>query len=283
MYLLPDAATLEAILAVADQGGMAAAARATGKTQQSISVRVAQAEKALGLRLFARSARGCSPTARGEEVLQILRRYQQASNTCASELARLLNPVLRIAASHTVAEYDLPRWVHGQVRVLQANSAQAQELLFSDAVDLAFVEGNTIRPGLEQQVITSDELCVVVPEDHPWGQSISPEEFAKVPMVMREQGSGTREVLEAAAEALQIGLATPAAEFASLASQARAVLAMGVPGVIPVRTLSPGLRRVQVQGLDLRRDIRAVWKGELRPEAAALLRTATEGSASHLD
>lgn len=249
---------------------MAAAARSMGVSQQGVSVRVAKAERAWGFAVFDRSAQGCKPTPRGQEVLVALERLEAATTACAAEIARVCDPVLRIASSHTVAEYDLPYWISGQVRVMLANSHQAQQLLQDGVVDIAFIEGIELFDGLTSHTIKADPLSVVVPQGHPWPQRISKEELQRVPMVLRERGSGTREVIEHAT-----ALAKPAAEFASLATQRRAILALGAPGVLPLRTITPDLRAVAVEGLDLRRDIRAVWK-TLSPAAEQLLKRALE-------
>ncbi|MFC6318246.1 LysR family transcriptional regulator [Corynebacterium gerontici] len=268
MYLVPDQPTLAALLAVYREGGMAAGARALGVSQQSVSVRVAKAEDAWGFAVFERSAQGCKPSPKGQEILVALERLEAATNACAADIARVCDPVLRIAASHTVAEYDLPHWVSGQVRVLLANSHEAQQLVLEGAVDIAFIEGIELVDALSSRTIKADPLSVVVPQDHPWPQRITREELRRVPMVLRERGSGTREVIEQAT-----ALAKPAAEFASLATQRRAILALGAPGVLPLRTITPDLRAVEVEGVDLQRDIRAVWR-TLSPAAEQLLNRA---------
>ncbi|SCF57303.1 LysR substrate binding domain-containing protein [Streptomyces sp. DconLS] len=109
----------------------------------------------------------------------------------------------------TIAEYLLPGWLlalHAErpdtaVSLLAGNSARVAELLLSGEADLGFVEGLSVPAGLDAVVIGHDRLIVVTAPGHPWARRrrpLSPQELGETPLILRERGSGTRQVLDAA-------------------------------------------------------------------------------------
>ncbi|MDU4703937.1 MAG: LysR substrate-binding domain-containing protein, partial [Corynebacterium sp.] len=80
------------------------------------------------------------------------------------------------------------------------------------------------------QIIGTDELVLAVPTGHPWTEraEISIEELRTTPLVIREPGSGSRQVVE---DALG-NLAEPAGEFGSLSAQRAGMIALAAPTII---------------------------------------------------
>ncbi|MDU7511744.1 MAG: LysR substrate-binding domain-containing protein [Corynebacterium sp.] len=200
--------------------------------------------------------------------------------------------------SHTVAEVDYPRWAaafqraHPKtfLRMRQLNSREAQRHVVQGLADLAIVEGNWVSHELHQRVAGHDELVVVVPAGHYWARAdsrsgsgaptvseplkgvaaVSKEELQTTPLVLREQGSGTREVVED----ILGSLAPPAGEFGSLGAQRAAIGALEAPGVIARRAVESQLStgeyvEVPVAGIKFDRPLRVVWSSQNRlPEPA---------------
>ena len=215
---------------------------------------------------------------------------------------------LRVSASLTVAEHLLPAWLvsfragatgpagsgtGGSGTGGSGTGGSAAEIVLtaenSDAViarvgdgsaDIGFIEGPRVPRSLRSRVIGRDRLVVVVPPSHPWARrtTVTPAELASTPLVSREEGSGTQDALTAAL-ARSLGPAAaqaPAALSLSTTSAIRAaVLAGAAPAVLSDLAVSDDLAigrlvQVSVPGLDLRRSLRAVWRGQasLPPGAA---------------
>lgn len=238
---LPAFEDLQALHHVARTGSISAAARDQAVHQQTMSTRIARAEDTLGLTIFSRSPYGVTLTERGTKVIDALPALFEAAGEFAALVASLNDDSsarhLHIAVSNTVAELYYPVWAakfHAlyptvQLAMRQANSTGVRDLVTSGEVAVGIVEGGTSPHHLVESDLGVDELVVVVPADHPWaGSTATADMLRTTPLVVREEGSGTREVVEDALGTL----ATPAGEFGSLASQRAGIVALGAPGVI---------------------------------------------------
>lgn len=124
------------------------------------------------------------------------------------------------------------------------NSERVASLVATGAVDLGFVEGPEAPEELQHQLVSVDELVVVVGASHPWaqrsGRRVSARTLAGTPMVAREAGSGNRTVLERALAGLpRVPLAL---ELSSTAAVRSAVAAGAGPAALsmqPCATTSP--------------------------------------------
>lgn len=224
-HRVPDLGALELLLAVARLGSLGAAAREVGITQPAASSRIRSMERQLGVALVDRSPRGSRLTDAGALVTDWARRIVEAAEAFdagAQALRDRRDSRLRVAASMTIAEYLLPGWLLAlraqrpdtAVSLLAGNSAAVAARLLSDEADLGFVEGLTVPTGLDSVVIAHDRLIVVTAPAHPWARRRRPlaaEELASTPLILREKGSGTRQVLDAALG----GLARPLIELSS--------------------------------------------------------------------
>lgn len=288
--LVPDAPVVGAVLAVDRCGGMNQAARQLGVSQQAISRRIAQAERQLGVTLFRRTPQGSQATEEGRSVVQTLAELDAAMQRCDAALAQVRDeqPVrpLTLAVSHTIAELDYPLWVSGfrrrrpdcSLSMRQLNSQDAQHAVLEGAVELAVIESHTVAHQLASTVVGHDRLVVVVPAGHPWASragsaaklQVTKQEVLATPLVLREPGSGTRQVVEDALGDSVIA----AGEFGSLASQRTAIGVLGQPGVIARRAVHAQLAsgeyvEVTVPGVDFGRQLRVVWDSANRPSEQA--------------
>ncbi|KOV65802.1 LysR family transcriptional regulator [Streptomyces sp. MMG1121] len=283
-HRVPDLAALELLLAVARLGSLGAAAREVGITQPAASSRIRSMERQLGVALVDRSPRGSRLTDAGALVTDWARRVVEAAaafDAGARALRDRRDSRLRVAASMTIAEYLLPGWLlalHAErpdtaVSLLAGNSAKVAELLLSGEADLGFVEGLTVPTGLDSTVIAQDRLIVVTAPGHPWARRRRPvtaRELAETPLILRERGSGTRQVLDAALG----GLARPLIELSSTTAVKASAVSGAGPSVLSELVVGEELamRRlvsIPVEGVSLRRDLRAVWPTGHRPAGPA--------------
>ncbi len=296
---LPDLASLDLLVTVAERGSISAAATVHGMSQPAASMRLRALERALGLELLWRSPSGSRLTSAGEAVVEW-------AAVVLGDVAELLAGAdalrgtershLEVAASMTVAEYLFPGWLarlrtvapEMQVALVMGNSAAVASRVLDGAADLGFVEGRSVPAGLHSRRVLADRLSVVVAPSHPWARRrrpLSPAQLAATPLVVREVGSGTREVLDAALA--RHGMAARiAVELGSTTAIKSAVAEGSGPAVVSELALrrelaSAQLVEVACAGLDTERWIRVVWPEQRRlsQPATALVDIARQPSA----
>ncbi|MEV7272230.1 LysR family transcriptional regulator [Streptomyces bacillaris] len=297
-HRVPDLGALELLLAVARHGSLGRAAKDLGITQPAASSRIRSMERQLGVALLDRSPRGSRLTGAGALVTDWARRVVEAAEAFdagAQALRDRRDSRLRVAASMTIAEYLLPGWLIAlrtdrpgtAVSLHVGNSADVARRLVTGEADLGFVEGLSIPEGLDGTVIAHDRLVVVVAPAHPWARRrtpLLPDELAATPLILREHGSGTRQVLDAAL-AVHGGLAQPLLELSSTTAVKGAAESGAGPCVLSELALGEELSarrlvKIPVAGVRLRRQLRAVWPAGHRPTGPArdlLSRTGRSG------
>ena len=171
------------------------------------------------VQLFARRGSRLELTDAGRTMLEAAerladdyRRLEYEMSLCAS----LTEGELRLGASTTVAQYLLPpilarftaRLPGVRVSVLSGNSAEVEQALGEHAVDLGMVESVSRRQGLHYTFFAPDELVLVARTGGKYArtESLTPEQLLSTPLVLRENGSGTLEVISAALAAKGIRL-----------------------------------------------------------------------------
>ncbi|WP_447036376.1 LysR family transcriptional regulator [Streptomyces sp. DSM 118878] len=283
-HRVPDLGALQLLLAVARLGSLGRAARELGITQPAASSRVRAMERQLGVALVDRSPRGSRLTDAGALVTDWAGRVVEAAEAFdagAQALRDRRDSRLRVAASMTIAEYLLPGWLIAlrtqrpdtAVSLLAGNSAAVASRLLAGEADLGFVEGLTVPGGLDDVVIAHDRLVVVTAPSHPWARRdkpLDPAELAATPLILREEGSGTRQVLDAALG----GLARPLIELSSTTAVKASAVSGAGPSVLSELAVGEELaaRRlveIPLRDVRLRRELRAVWPTGHRPAGPA--------------
>lgn len=273
----PDLVALELLTGVDDHGSLSAAARAAGVAQPNASRMIKQLEHRFGTPLLERRPSGATLTPHGRLITHWARQVLEGAAGLL-DVAESLNSErvaqLTVSASMTVAEHLMPLWLgdfrgeHGEVglHVNVRNSAVVFDEVSGGACDVGFVETPTVPAGLHSATVARDRLVVVVPPGHPWVRRTTPlsvRELAATPLVVREQGSGTRVTLDLALQEYE--RAAPLLESGSSAAVRTSVLAGVGPAVLSSLAVSDQvrsgeLRVIEVDGLDLDRRLRAVWR-----------------------
>ncbi|MGH6771384.1 MAG: LysR substrate-binding domain-containing protein [Xanthobacteraceae bacterium] len=210
---------LRIFVTVAEAGHVTRAAAALGITQSAASAAVAALESRYRTRLFDRVGRGIELTETGRQFLREARAVLDRAAIARSvleDLAGLPTGTVSIAASHTIASYWLPKRLtafHATnpgvvLDVVIRNTREVESAVADGAAHLGLVEGPTQHPALTRLRVDTDRPVLVVAADHPPlprnGQGRI--DLRAVPWVVREEGSGTRRVLEdlAAREGLSL-------------------------------------------------------------------------------
>ena len=295
----PEIATLDLLVSVSQLGSISAAARAHLLTQPAASMRLRALEETLGIRLLDRSKSGTTLTAAGVATVGWADVVIADIRTLLAGTAALradADAHLHVAASLTVAEYLVPGWLEQLALQLpdvtvsfeMGNSSRVLGLVTDGGAALGFIEGPRPPTQLNSVEIARDSLTVVVARNHPWAQltrALSPKELAQTPLVLRETGSGTRDVLHEALAHLGLEF-TAAIELGSTTAIKTAVVAGAGPAVLSAHTASDELRdgrlvAIRTDGIQLERSIRAVWprSRQLSRSARRLIEIATSHSA----
>lgn len=196
---------LEAFARVAEAKSFSEAAKILYLTQPTVSAHVASMEKELGVCLLMRSTKEVSLTEEGEILydyaMQMLELEQQIRERFGSRKKE--GAVLRIAASTIPSQYLLPeimvrfreRYPGVRLRVMETDSAGAVEQILSRRADIGFA-GTVLE---EKQCVYipfyQDELVVIIPGEGLEGPESAAETAAwirRMPVILREEGSGTR-------------------------------------------------------------------------------------------
>jgi DNA-binding transcriptional LysR family regulator len=213
---------LEAFLAVAREKSFGRAAERIHLSQSTLSGHIQELERELGKRLFVRRGRRITLTEAGSVFEPHAARVAAATadaRQAVAEIDGLGRGSLVIGASTTPGIYVLPRAIGVfrrrypgiELALYIANSRVIEERVRADQVDFGVVGGHVLGPG-EQCVAAGlvDELVLVVSPRHPWARrgSASPRDVARERLLVREEGSATRQVME---RALQHAGITPVA------------------------------------------------------------------------
>ena len=204
---------LRVFVAVAERQHVTRAAESLNLAQSAASAAIAALETRHGTRLFNRVGRGIELTQAGTLFLvdarAVLARVALAERTLA-DLGGLKRGTLSVQASQTIASYWLPyhlvafRKAHPgiDIRLSVGNTAQVAAGIRSGEAELGFVEGLVEDAGLTAEPVARDQLVVVVGPGHPWASRgrIAAADLGATVWVLREPGSGTRSVFEAALE-----------------------------------------------------------------------------------
>ncbi|GAA4822348.1 LysR family transcriptional regulator [Tomitella cavernea] len=273
----PDLTVLELLVGIDDLGSLGASARRIGMAQPNATRRLRGLETRLGLPLLDRNPRGSRLTPQGTVIAHWARELLADAERlldAASALRGERESELGIGASMTVAEHLVPSWLgafreqHPDVRVhlRVQNSTEVAAAVLAGEHDVGFIESPHVAKGLHTTVVGQDRLTVIVHPDHRWARLRRPltvTELAAAPLVVREAGSGTRTTLDVALA--DFPRPAPLLELGSSAAVRTSVLAGVGPAVLSTLATAPWiasgvLHEVQVQDLDLRRTLRAVWR-----------------------
>lgn len=194
---------------VADKKSFSGAAQALYISQPAVSMHIRSLEEHFKTKLFDRTSQQIAITQSGQilynYVDKILTLIDQAEKDIFNYSGHIEGP-LSVGASFTIGEYVIPKILgnfnkqYPKVKsTLQVtNTEHIVNAVLKQELDLGLVEHSVDAPELIISPFMRDEMVVVFSPDHPLAnrKSIYFEELIKLPLVIREQGSGTRMIVE---------------------------------------------------------------------------------------
>ena len=185
------------------------AAESLHMTQPAVTFQIRQLEEYFNTRLFDRTHNRITLTDTGQLVKQyadqIINKYNEMDNEVRKHTGDIQGPLI-IGASTTIGEYFIPRIVGNyqsgfpdvKIRLHIANTNGIIHMVENNEIDVGIVEGPVNNKNLVREVIWNDELVLVCSPSHPLAgnKKVNIADALDYPFISREEGSGTREVLE---------------------------------------------------------------------------------------
>jgi DNA-binding transcriptional LysR family regulator len=196
---------LEVFAAVARGGTTRAAADEISRSQSAASNALGELEAVLGVELFDRVGKKLVINENGRALLPKAAAVLEDALETELLFTTAHAAPLRLASSYTVGEYLLPALIAGwkathprnNVKLQIANTHDVFDAVASYKADLGFIEGTHTHPELTVRRWRTDELVIVAAPDHPLaGRRVGVRQLQQATWVLREQGSGTREVAD---------------------------------------------------------------------------------------
>jgi DNA-binding transcriptional LysR family regulator len=277
---------------VAERGSFSAAAQTLHMTQPAVTMQVQALEEHFGTKLLNRTTKKLQLTEAGHRLLPQARKVVELMRETDEMMARYaqgLKGRLHFAASLTIGEYVLPGLLGSFlsrhpglfVSMKIMNTTEIIEAIQNQGMDFGLIEAPSSAPGLHVETVMDDELMLIVPASHPFAsrETVTLSEVLEQPLVLREKGSGTRQVVED--ELLRHGvdesMLRVVSDFGSTAAIKSAVEAgMGLT-VLSAWTIKHEaalglLKTVRIQDVAFRRQFYAVrLQSSLLPMPAAAL------------
>ncbi|UAY54372.1 LysR family transcriptional regulator [Arachidicoccus terrestris] len=188
-------------------------------SQPAVTKNIKELESQLGIRLFDRKAGKVALTSAGRTVLNTAERIQALYRQLEFDLNILKNQfggILKLGASTTAGQYVLPEilarfhrsFPEVKLAMHSANTETIEQAILQHEIMMGVVEGKKHQPLLSYTPFIQDEIVAITHKDSKYGgyNQVSLEELIAMPVVCREKGSGSLEVLEAALQERNLSL-----------------------------------------------------------------------------
>lgn len=194
---------------VAEKGSFSAAAQALHMTQPAVTMQIQSLEDYFGTKLLHRSTKKIELSEAGRTLLPHAKRSVELvrqTDEAMSAFTQMLQGRLQLGASLTIGEYVLPRMLGPFARqypdisiVMKVmNTTQIMDDILKHQLNFGLIEAPIHHPDMIVEPVMQDELKLIVPAGHALADrgEVELEEVMAYPFVLREKGSGTRQVME---------------------------------------------------------------------------------------
>lgn len=188
-------------------------------TQPAVSKHIQELEEQYKIKLFERNGSRIALTNAGEVLLKHTKNIFEIYREIDFDMSALINQqqgLLRLGASTTISQYIIPPLLARfhqklqdiKVNLLNGNTEQIENALLNKEIEIGIVEGQSKNPAIKYTEFLKDELVLVCNSKNPLAlkEEIRPEDLKSMSFVLREQGSGTLEVIEYALKPFDIKL-----------------------------------------------------------------------------
>jgi DNA-binding transcriptional LysR family regulator len=200
---------LEVFYTVAKRLSFTKAAAELFITQPAVTKHVHELEDQYKAKLFERKGNRINLTEAGEvlllhagKVFELYRNVEFEINA----LNKRKEGLLRLGASTTIAQYIVApllarfrnKFPDVQLSLITGNTEQVEKTLLAKEIEIGIIEGYSKNPEISYQEFLKDEIVLVCSSTHPLANrnSLNADELKNIRFVLREQGSGTLEVID---------------------------------------------------------------------------------------
>lgn len=281
-----DIRGLEVFLSVAKHLNYTRAGEEVNLSQPSVSIRIKQLENELGMKLFEQLGKKVALTDAGLLLLPHARRVIAAiqdAKQALEELQGLERGLLRVGASTTPGMYLIPqiianfkeRYPKIEIHLGIKDTRQVEEGVIRNEFDFGFVGGHLAGDEVDVLPWVTDQLVLVVPPTQRLARkkSIKAEDLRKEKFILREVGSATQATI--ASHLQKLGLAVETVmkmenpESIKKAVQSGLGIAFISRFVVETELKAKSLVAVRVLGLDIRRELKIVYRKDKHLSRAA--------------
>lgn len=201
---------LKVFRAVAEHLNFRKAAEHLFLTQPAVTLQIKALEEDLGVRLFDRSPGGISLTPHGSVLLDYANKVANLISDAERELGSAGGKVageLSLGVSTTIAQYVLPRLLGAfgaeypcvQLLLHSGNTSHIVQCVLDGKASLGLIEGPARDRSVRAEAFMEDELVLITPGDFEFEHGPR-SQLLSSSLLMREEGSGSRRVVETALE-----------------------------------------------------------------------------------
>jgi DNA-binding transcriptional LysR family regulator len=204
-----DLHQIEIFCAIVKYRSFSRAAETLFLTQPTVSGHMKNLEAELGVKLLDRLGKRALPTEAGDILYRHGIRLLEERDRAKQEIEKLSGRIsgkLIIGGSTIPGAYLLPPLIGSfkkknpgiSVQLSIDDTAKITDAVLAGSLCIGVVGARVAEPQLEVHPFQTDELVIAVPSRHPWARkrTVAPEELAGQPFILREQGSGTRKIME---------------------------------------------------------------------------------------
>ncbi len=199
----------EVFFKVAENLSFSKAAKELFISQPAVTKHIKELESRLNTALFHRKGNKIYLTKSGKLVYNYLKRIKHLYRELEFEIGFLndtFKGVLKIGASSTISQYLIPKVIAAfhkrypkiELFLFNGNSFEMEQKLLDNEIDIALVENASIHPNLKYTDFLDDEIIIVTGSNSVYAKRkfISVSELYEIPIVLREKGSGTLQVIK---------------------------------------------------------------------------------------
>jgi DNA-binding transcriptional LysR family regulator len=210
---------LKVFFTVANRLSFTKAAKELFITQPAVSKHIQELEEHYKIKFFDRNGSKISLTNAGDLLLKHTKDIFEVYREIDFDMSALINQqrgLLRLGASTTLSQYIIPpllarfhqKLQEIKVNLLNGNTEQIEKALLNKEIEIGIVEGQSKNQSIKYIEFLKDELVLVCNSKNPLinKELLSQEDLKSMRFVMREQGSGTLEVIEYALKPFGIPL-----------------------------------------------------------------------------
>jgi len=283
-----DTLGVQALIALADQGGFGRAAQALHITQAALSRRIKNLEAFLGVKLVERTTRSVALTAIGRDFVPQARRLLgdlEATLVDIRETGKALRGDVTIACVPTVGVQFLPaivkryaaRHPENRIRILDHSSSEVAAVVLRREAEFGIHMQAETQPGLASVPLLEDRFVLVCRDDHPLAarRRLTWRQLQPYPLILGGHEGGHRPYLDAVLQAHGVSLRAfyeVQRSSTAVGMVAKGVAAAVVPGLAVQQQGDPRLRAIPLTDPVVSRPLVLVTRkgAALSPAAQAL-------------